>query len=145
MEFKEIYQNLDWKSLIIGAGIFAFAVIIAVEYELDILLVISSVGLLYIGYSSQNRLQAIVLGTIGTLPLVLASLLLHPLLSYMSGNNTDILIIISFLAIGAFCGFGGFYFNSKRKKAIEEKIIQESTGKGRKKKNKNKKNKNKKK
>ena len=136
MEFKDIYQKIDWKSLILGGGVFAFTVITAVEYNLDILLVFSSIGLLYIGYDSQNRLQAVVLGTLGTVPLGLANLLFPSLVSPISGNNMGILIMISFLAIGAFCGFAGFYFNIRRKKAIEAKIKQESIGKGRKKKNK---------
>ena len=145
MEFKDVYQNIDWKSLLLGAGIFAFTVLTAVEYELDILLVFASVGLLYIGYTSENIVQAVILGAIGTIPLVLTNLFFHLITPYTS-VNIDILILISFLTIGVFCGLAGSYFKSMRKRAIEEKIKQESIGKGRKKKKKeNKNNKNNKK
>ena len=120
MEFKDIYQNIDWKALIIGAGIFAFTVLTAIEWKLDILLVFASAGLLYIGYTSQNRLQSLVLGAIGVIPLVLANLFFH-LLTPSISVNANIIIIISFLAIGVFCGFAGFHFKTMRNRAIEEK------------------------
>lgn len=135
MELKDIYQNINWKSLILGAAVFAFIVILAVDYSIDVLLIFSSVGLLYIGYASQNRLQGILLGAVGTLPLGIATLFFERL-GPITGNNIEIWIIVAFLAIGAFCGFTGSYFSSSRKKAIEQKIKQESIGKGRKKKNK---------
>lgn len=132
MELKDIYQNINWKALVIGAAVFSFIVILAVDYELDVLLIFSSVGLLYIGFASQNRLQGIVLGAIGTLPLGLATIFLQRL-GPITGNNIEFWIILSLLAIGAFCGFTGSYFNASRQKAIEQKMKQESIGKGRKK------------
>ena len=134
MELKDIYQDINWKALILGGAVFTFIVILANDNQLDWLLIFSSVGLLYIGYASQNKLQGTILGAIGTLPLGLASILFQRL-GPISGENIEILIIISFLAIGAFCGFTGAYFKKSRKKAIEEKMKQESAGKGKKKKN----------
>ncbi|WP_297899712.1 hypothetical protein [Methanobrevibacter sp.] len=135
MKFEDIYKNLNLKSFIIGAALFAFIVAIGVEYKLDALLIFSSAGLLYIGYGSQNKIQAIILGAIGTLPLFIATIFFQRL-GPITGENITFLILISFLAIGAFCGFTGFYFSESRKKAIEEKIRKESIGKGKKKKNK---------
>ncbi|MBZ9571715.1 hypothetical protein KQY27_09165 [Methanobrevibacter sp. TMH8] len=135
MELKDIYQNINWRSLILGAAIFAFIVILAIDYKLDFLLIFSSAGLLYIGYASRNRLQGIILGAIGTLPLGIATIAFQRL-GPITGNNIEVWIIISFLAIGAFCGFTGSYFSSSRKKAIEKKMAQENIGKGSKKKNK---------
>lgn len=128
MELEDIYQNINWKALIFGAAIFAFIVILAIENDLDILLVFSSAGLLYIGYTSQNRLQGTVLGAIGTIPLGLATIFLQRL-GPIYGENIEFWIILSFLAIGAFCGFTGAYFSTSRKKAIEEKMKQKSIGK----------------
>lgn len=135
MELEDIYRNINFKSFLIGAALFAFIVVLSVEYGLDPLLIFSSAGLLYIGYGSQNRIQAIVLGALGTLPLFLATVFFQRL-GPITGENITFLILISFLSIGAFCGFTGFYFSESRKKAIEEKIKKESIGKGRKKKNK---------
>lgn len=134
MEIKEIFQDINWKSLIIGSAIFSFIVVLAMDNQLDILLVFSSAGLLYIGYASKNRLQGIVLGAIGTVPLFLVTVFTERL-GAISGNNLVIWILISFLAIGAFCGFTGAYFSESRKKAIEQQIAMEKT------KSKNKKNK----
>ncbi|RBQ23054.1 hypothetical protein ALNOE001_11770 [Candidatus Methanobinarius endosymbioticus] len=117
MELKDIYENINLKSLIIGAALFAFIVVLATEYNLDILLIFSSVGLLYIGYGSRNKLQSVVLGAIGTLPLFIATVFFERL-GPITGENITLLILISFLAIGAFCGFTGFYFSENRKKAI---------------------------
>lgn len=135
MELKDIYENINYKSLILGAALFAFIVVLAIEYKLDILLIFSSAGLLYIGYGSKNRIQGIVLGAIGTLPLFIATVYFQRL-GEITGENITLLILISFLAIGAFCGFTGSYFNASRKKAIEK---QKSIGKGRKNKEKGKK------
>ncbi|WP_054835435.1 hypothetical protein [Methanobrevibacter arboriphilus] len=121
MELEDIYRNINFKSFLIGAALFAFIVVLSVEYGLDPLLIFSSAGLLYIGYGSQNRIQAIVLGgALGTLPLFLATVFFQRL-GPITGENITFLILISFLAIGAFCGFTGFYFSESRKKAIEEK------------------------
>lgn len=117
MELKDICQNINWISLILGAAIFVFIVILAVDYSLDILLIFSSAGLLYIGYASKNRLQGIVLGAIGTLPLGIATIVFQRL-GPITGNNIELWIIISFLAIGAFCGFSGSYFSSSRQKKL---------------------------
>jgi hypothetical protein len=130
MELKDIYGNINYKSLIIGAALFAFIVVFATEY-LDILLVFSSVGLLYIGYGAQNRIQGTILGAIGTLPLFIATVFFQRL-GPITGENLVLLILISFLGIGAFCGFTGSYFSENRKKAIE-KMQEESIGKGKKK------------
>ena len=138
IEFKDIYQNINWKSLIIGAVAFVLTVNVAINYNSEILLVFSSIGLLYIGYTSQNRIQGMVLGAIGTLPLVIANLFFFSFGESFKDSN-EILVVISFLLIGVLCGFLGVYFNENRKRAIEQKITQESIGKGRK--NKNKKNK----
>lgn len=132
MELKSIYENINYKSLIFGAALFAFIVVLAIEYNLDILLIFSSAGLLHIGYGSQNRIQGTILGAIGTLPLFISTLYFQGL-GPITGENITLLILISFLVIGAFCGFTGSYFSQSRKKAIAEK---QSIGKGRKKKSK---------
>jgi len=126
IEFKDIYENINIKSVVIGAAIFAFIVVLGYRNNiLEILSIFSTVGLLYIGYASQNKLQGIILGAIGTLPLGIGAAFFE-LLGKNMGTNNEILIIVSFLAIGAFCGFTGAYFSVSRKKAIEEKMKEES-------------------
>ncbi|KZX15033.1 hypothetical protein MBCUT_17670 [Methanobrevibacter cuticularis] len=132
MEFEDIYKGIDWKYFIIGAALFAFIAIAAMDYNLDIILVFSSVGLLIIGYKSRNLIQGVVLGALGTIPLFIATIYGERLGEVVPGNDIVFWILISFLAIGAFCGFTGAYFSRSRKIAIEK---QASIGKGRKKKN----------
>lgn len=138
MEIKDIFQDINWKSLIIGAALFAFIVVLATDYQLDFLLVFSSAGLLYIGFKSKDKIQGAVLGALGTLPLFLVTVLTERL-GAINEESLVILILISFLAIGAFCGFTGAYFAKSRKKAIEQQIAMEKK-KYKKKKNKGSKN-----
>lgn len=132
MEIKEIFKNINWKSFIIGAALFAFIVVLGIDYDLEFILVFSSIGLLYIGYKSQNFPQACVLGALGTLPLFIVTVTTERL-GKISGENITIWILLSFLVIGAFCSFVGAYFNKSRQKAIK---MQTQKGKGKKKNNK---------
>ena len=138
MEIKEIFQDIDWKSLAIGGTIFSLMVILAIDYQLDILLMFSSTGLLYIGYTSKNKIQSVVLGAIVTIPLFLA-IVLTERLGEIVGESLVVLALIAFLAIGAFCGFIGAYLAKSRKKAIKQQKIRENY---KSKKNKRSKNKN---
>jgi hypothetical protein len=81
----------------------------------------SSTGLLYIGYSSKNKIQGSILGAIGTLPLFFIITLLD-LLGLINGEGLEILLLFLFLAIGAFCGLIGAYIPKPRKKTIEQKV-----------------------
>lgn len=134
MELKDIYENINWKSLIVGTTLFTFIVVLATEYSLDILLIFSSVGLLYIGYGSQNKVQGTIFGAIGTLPLFIATVFFGRL-GPIAGENITLLILISFLAIGTFCGFTGSYFSASGQKTIAK---QETMGGGGRKKKKSK-------
>jgi len=91
------------------------------EYQLEVLLMFSSMGLLYIGYTSKTKIQGIVLGTIGTIPLFLFMILFERI-GAINGEGFEIWILISFLAIGAFCGGIGSYLAKSRKKVIKQKL-----------------------
>ena len=141
MKIKEIFQDIKWVHLLLGATIFTFIVVLATDYQLEILLMFSSAGLLYIGYNSKDLIQGSVLGAVGTFPLFLSTVFSDRIIP-ISGDSLEIgLLIISFLAIGAFCGFIGAYYAKTRKKAIAQKKV---FGKARKKKKANKGSKNRK-
>lgn len=121
MEINKIYKEIDWRSFILGTALFTFIVVAAIDYNLEFLLVFSSIGLLYIGYTAYDRIQAIMLSALATTPLFLVTISTERL-GPITGDNIVIWILISFLAIGAFCGFTGSYFSLSRKKAIKQKI-----------------------
>jgi len=125
MEVKEIFQDINWKSLIIGVIIFSLIVILAIDYKLDILLMFSSAGLLYIGYTSKNKIQSVVLGAIGTIPLFLV-IVLTERLGEIVGESLVVLTLIAFLAVGAFCGFAGAYSAKSRKNVIKQQKIRKN-------------------
>ncbi|WP_225370331.1 hypothetical protein [Methanobrevibacter arboriphilus] len=110
MELEDVYRNISFKSFLIGAALFAFIVVLSVEYELDPLLIFSSAGLLYIGYGSQNRIQAIVLGALGTLPLFIATVFFSTPWPYYWRKYYFFLILISFFSYRCFLWFHWLLF-----------------------------------
>jgi len=122
MEIKELFEDINWKSLIIGGAIFAFLVVLAIDYKLEILLMFSSAGLLYIGYGSKNKIQGGLLGAIGTIPLFLLTIIFNRL-GAINGEGLEIWMLIIFLAIGGLCGFIGANISKARKKTMKPKAI----------------------
>ncbi|KZX10993.1 hypothetical protein [Methanobrevibacter filiformis] len=119
MEFRELYTGINWKWFVIGMFLFAFIVVLAMDSHLEVLLFFSSIGLLIIGYKSQNIIQGMILGAVGTLPLFIVTVFTNRL-GIATGENLTGLILVSFIAIGLFCGFTGAYFKKGRKKAIAD-------------------------
>jgi CDP-diglyceride synthetase len=117
MEIKELFHDINLTPLVIGSAVFTFLVILAINNQLEILLMLSSSGLLYIGYTSKNKIQASILGAVGTIPLFLFTLFFERL-NVINGEILEIWFLILFLAIGALCGFIGAYLSKSRAKNI---------------------------
>ena len=99
------------------------------EYQLEFLSMFSSIGLVYIGYASKSKIQGIVLGAIGTVPLFLVMVFFNHF-TMISEKIILIGILISFLAIGAFCGFAGLRFAKSRQKAMIKNKSKKKLNKG---------------
>lgn len=123
MNFKNIFNDIDIKYLIIGSAIFTFFPVMAFEY-LNILVFLAFFGLILIGYKSNNRLQGAVLGAVATLPLFVVSLTGR--LGDLEGSITEVpltaLILISLLIMGVLGGFAGaFFYKSQEKGKVQKK------------------------
>lgn len=110
----DLRNDINWKSLAIGAAISATIVIIASK-GYDFLYLFSAIGLIYVGYKAKNMKMGAILGAIAAIPLAI--------LTYYGGfgviKDSNILIssIISVLIVGAVIGFVGALANRDRKKA----------------------------
>ena len=122
--FKDWLYNYNWMGFIIAAALTTFIVAYAYQKQLDWLAPFSAIGLLYIGYISENKILAIIMGAIGALPLGIASLYgaLGPITtSGLNQTQATIAILILVIIVGAVVGWVGAFFNSNRQKAIEQK------------------------
>ena len=129
-------NDVDFKALVIGAAISAGLVIIASK-GLEWLMLFSSVGLLYVGYTAKNIKYGAILGAIAATPI--AYLALTGTLGEFSGFFlTDfgaISVILIILLIGAFIGFVGAWAKRSREKAKVEYEKKQNIGKNKKKNN----------
>jgi uncharacterized protein YacL len=122
--FKSWLYNYNWMGFIIAAALTTFIAAYSYQKSLDWLGPFSAIGLLYIGYISENRILAVIMGAIGALPLAIATFYgaLGPL-TVVNMNHTQaaIIILVLVLIVGAVVGFVGAFFNDNRKKAIKQK------------------------
>ena len=122
--------DIDFKALIFGAAAYAFFPLVAYQYNLDILMVFSAIGPLYIGYTAKTELKSVILGIVGATPLLYLAFsgMLGP---YGSGEMADIIMTVGILGLGALMGyFGGYlYRDRQRNKAKAGGIVVEDTPK----------------
>ncbi len=137
----DLKNDIDWRSLIIGSAITAGLAIFASNGGQDWLMLFSSVGLLYVGWSAKNIKYGVVLGAIAATPLIYLALVTKAFGNepFYSTTTGIIIVILVFLLIGAFIGFVGAWAKRSREKAKIEYEKQQKTGKN---KNKNKKKNN---
>ena len=70
----DLANDIDFKSLLMGAALSTGIIIIASQ-SYDWLMLISSAGLLYVGYTSKDLKYGAVLGAVSSIPIVYLALL----------------------------------------------------------------------
>lgn len=113
------FNEIDWKSFIIGTVVFTALVVLGSEVEL--LYYGTFIGLLYIGYKSKDYIQGMFLGAIATIPAFITITQTH--MFGIINNNTAIIILIALLALGVILGFVGSHLSKQEKKAMKQREI----------------------
>ena len=131
-----IINDIDWKSLIIGAAVTSGIIILAARTGNDWLMLFSSIGLLYVGYAAKNIKYGTVLGAIAATPIIyLISIgTFGEFTGFFLTTAGQICIILLILFIGAFVGFVGAWAKRSREKAKVEYEKKQNIGKNKKKK-----------
>ena len=134
----DLVNDIDFKSLVIGAAISAGIVIIASQ-GYDWLLLMSSVGLLYVGYKAKNVKYGAILGAIASTPIVYLTFIgtLGEFSGYFSTQVGTISVVILILLIGALIGFVGALMKRSREKAKIDYEKKQKIGKNKNKKKNN--------
>ena len=130
----DLKNDIDLKSLVIGAAITAGISIIASNDGLDWLMLFSSIGLLYVGWSAKNIKYGVVLGAIAATPMIYLTLVMQTFGNepFYSTTTGVITVIALFLILGAFIGFVGAWAKRSREKAKVEYEKQQKIGKNKK-------------
>ena len=100
----DLKNDIDWKSLVIGSAVTAGISIMASRDGLDWLMLFSSIGLLYVGWTSKNIKYGIILGAIAATPMIYLTLVMEtfgndPFYTTTTGLIT---VVALFLILGAF-------------------------------------------
>ncbi len=137
----DLKNDIDWKSFVIGTAVTAGIAIFASNGGQDWLMLFSSLGLLYVGWTAKNIKYGVILGAIAATPLIYLALVTKTFgtESFYSTTTGAIIVTIIFLILGAFVGFVGAWAKRSREKAKIEYEKQQKIGKN---KNKNKKKNN---
>ena len=135
----DLKNDIDWKSLVIGSALTAGISIMASNDGLDWLMLFSSIGLLYVGWTAKNIKYGIILGAIAATPMIYLTLVMgtfgnDPFYTTTTGLIT---VVALFLILGAFIGLVGAWAKRSREKAKVEYEKQQKIGKNKKKKNNN--------
>ena len=134
----DLVNDIDFKSLVIGAAISAGIVIIASQ-GYDWLMLMSSVGLLYVGYKAKNVKYGAILGAIASTPIIYLTFIgtLGEFSGYFSTQVGTISVVILILLIGALIGFVGALMKRSREKAKIDYEKKQKIGKNKNKKKNN--------
>ena len=134
----DLVNDIDFKSLVMGAAISAGIVIIASQ-GYDWLMLMSSVGLLYVGYKDKNVKYGAILGAIASTPIVYLTFIgtLGEFSGYFSTQVGTISVVILILLIGALIGFVGALMKRSREKAKIDYEKKQKIGKNKNKKKNN--------
>ena len=135
MNIMSLKDDIDWRSLIIGAAISAACVILASQ-GLEWLYLFTAVGLIYVGYNGKNIIYGTVLGAIASLPIVFLAFRgdLGQFTGFFTTTAGSIALTIIILLVGAFVGFVGAWAKRDRVKAKEEYEKRQKIGKNKNKK-----------
>ena len=131
-------NDIDWKSLVIGAAVTAGLIIIASQ-GYDWLYLFSAIGIIYVGYTSKNIKYGAALGALAATPIVVLAFqgTLGSFTGFFSTPTGTICLVLIILLVGAFIGFVGAWGKRDRIKAKEEYEKKQNIGKNKKKKNNN--------
>lgn len=131
----DLYHDINWKSLIIGAAITAGLIIIA-AHGYEWLFLFSAIGLLYVGYEAKDIIYGIILGAIAATPIVYLAFdgTLGTFTGFFTTELGAICLVIIILLVGAFVGFVGAWAKKSRQKAKVEYEKKQKIGKNKKKK-----------
>lgn len=131
----DLYNDINWKSLIIGAAITAGFIIIA-SYGYEWLNLFSAIGLLYVGYEAKDIIYGTVLGAVAATPIVYLAFIgtFGTFTGFFTTELGAVCLIIIILLIGAFVGFVGAWAKRSREKAKVEYEKKQKIGKNKKKK-----------
>ena len=111
--------DINLKSLIFGAAAYAFFPLMAVQYNIDLLMAFAAIGPLYIGYEAKTKLKAVLLGIVGGTPLLYLAFggLLGP---YNATEMGDLITAVVIIGLAGIMAFFGAYLYKDRSKNIEE-------------------------
>lgn len=131
----DLASDVDFKALVIGAAISAGLTIIA-SRGLEWLMLFSSVGLLYVGYTAKDIKYGAILGAIAATPIVYLALTgtFGEFSGFFLTDFGAISVVIIILLIGAFIGFVGAWAKRSREKAKVEYEKKQKIGKNKNKK-----------
>ena len=131
----DMKNDIDWKSLIIGAAISA-AIVIFASNGRDWLYPLSAVGLIYVGYKAKNLIYGAALGAFASTPLVYLAFNgnFGEFTGFFTSEIGTLILVIIILLIGAFIGFVGALAKRDRVKAKEEYEKKQKIGKNKNKK-----------
>jgi len=111
--------DINIKSLIFGAAIYAFFPLVSVQQGIDLLTAFAAFGPIYIGYEARTELKAILLGIVGGTPLLYLSFMGY-LGAYTATNTADLTMTVVILGLAALMGWFGSYLYKSRAKAKKE-------------------------
>ena len=134
----DLVNDIDFKSLVIGAALSAGLVIIA-SNGYDWLMLMSSVGLLYVGYKAKDWKYGAILGAVASTPIVYLAFIgtLGEFSGFFSTQVGTLSLVIIILLIGAFIGFVGAWVKRSREKAKVDYEKKQNIGKNKNKKKNN--------
>lgn len=127
-------NDIDWKSLIIGAAVTA-AIIIVASHGYDWLYLFSAIGIIYVGYTAKNVKYGTILGAVAATPIIVLAFQgnLGTFSGFFATEIGVISLVILILLVGAFIGFVGAWGKRDRIKAKEEYEKKQKIGKNKKK------------
>ncbi len=130
----DLMNDINWKSLIIGAAITA-AIIIIASNGYEWLYLFSAIGIIYVGYMAKNIKYGAILGAVAATPIVILAFqgTLGTFSGFFSTETGIISSVVIILLVGAFIGFVGAWGKRDRMKAKEEYEKKQKIGKNKKK------------
>ncbi|KZX16400.1 hypothetical protein [Methanobrevibacter curvatus] len=127
MSINDIFIDLNeiWKDIVKGLLIFIIFLIVAIDVLPDWSYIpgfIAAIGLLYVGYKSNNSIQAAVLAMLSSIPgfFVLYTTNSPDFQINQESIQIQALVLISLLLIGLICGFLGYIFRKRSDAALAE-------------------------
>ena len=128
----EIFSDIDFKSLVFGAGIAAAFVILGSMYN-EFLYAFASIGFLYVGYNAPNIKTSTLLGAFAATPIIYLAFEYNIFRGIPLTETGRIVMIIAILIVGILVTVIGAWAKRDRMKAKEEYEKKQKIGKNKKK------------